>query len=198
MDTTTYKSAGIGAIMLAVIFPIYWMSAFANFSLEALREDFVTLSGWDLLFIIVGALEVFVYIALAKVCRDQLGGTVSAIFLMIMAAMVAIFHATTLVDVVHGVGLSGSWSDTLVEIGLIVGVVSLFLYMVAAFALSISLLVRFTELPTLMRYFGIGLLIACVFQFTVILGVLNAFLFPVLFVLLAVYFLRGEHSVDVV
>lgn len=197
-DTTTYRSAGIGALVLAVIFPIYWMSAFTNLSLEALRDDFLTFSGWDVLFVLVGTLEVFIYIALAKVCRDQLGGAVSAIFLMIMAAMVAIFHATTLVDVLHGIGLRGSWSDRVVEIGLITSLVSLFLYTVAALVLSISLLIRFTALPALMRCFAIGLLIACVLQFTVILGIVNVFLFPVLFLLLAVYFLRGEHSVEVV
>ena len=197
-DIATYRWAGIGALILAVIFPIYWMSAFANLSLEALRGDFITFSGWDVLFVLVGALEVFIYLALAKVCRDQLEGAVSAVVLMVMAAMVAIFHATTIIDIMHGIGLVGSWSDTLVDVGLVASLVSLFLYTIAALVLSISLLVRFTGLPTLMRCFAIGLLIACVLQLTVILGIANVVLFPVLFLLLAVYFLRGEHSVEVV
>lgn len=198
MDTATYKGAGGAAIVLALLFPVYWLFALASFSLEALREDFVTLSGWDALFVIIGLLEIVVYLALARLCRDQLGGTVSAICLFIMAGMVAIFHATTIVDALHVMALSSAASDTLVGLGMIVGLVSLFLYTLAALALSISLLIRFKELPTLMCCFAIGLLIACLLQFTVVLGVLNTFLFPLLLLLLAVHFLRGEHSVEVV
>lgn len=198
MNTLSYKSAGLGAIVLALLFPIYWLFAVTNYSLDAVREDFMTLSGWDLLFVIIGVLEIGVYLALARLFRDQLDGTVSAIFLLVMAGMVGLFHATTLVDFLHGIGLSRAVSDTLIGVGIAVSLASLFLYTVAALALSISLLVRFTELPTLMRCFSIGLLIACLLQFTVVLGVINIFLFPLLMLLLGVHFLRGDHAVEVV
>ena len=198
MNTLSYKRAGVGAIVLALLFPIYWLFAVTNFSLDAVREDFVTLSGWDLLFVIIGVLEIVVYLALARLCRDQLGGTVSAIFLFVMAGMIGLLHATTLVDVLHGIGVSGAVSETLIGIGIAVSLASLFLYTVAALALAISFLVRFTELPTLMRCFSIGLLIACLLQLTVVLGVINIFLFPLLLLLLGVHFLRGEHAVEVV
>lgn len=198
MNTSTYTAPGIAAVVLAVLFPIYWLFAMANLSMEAMREDFLTLSGWDLLFVVIGALEIFVYLALARLFRDQLGGSLSAVLLLVMAGMVAIFHATTLIDVALGLALVTGMEDTLVDVGMISGLVSLFLYTVTAFVLAIALLTRFTELPTLMRLFAIGLLIACLLQFSVILGVINIVLFPLLVLLLAVHFLRGEHRVEVV
>lgn len=35
MNTLSYKRAGVGAIVLALLFPIYWLFAVTNFSLDA-------------------------------------------------------------------------------------------------------------------------------------------------------------------
>lgn len=196
MNTNTYKTAGVAAIILAVLFPIYWLQG--DLSLDALRADMMTLNGWDGLFVLIGGLEVAVYLALSRLSRDQMGGTLASVLLVIMAAMIGVFHATVLVDIVLGLGLLTGSVDTLVNTALIIGLVSLYLYAVAAFILAIALLLRFRDLSGLMRAFAVCMLIISVFQLTLVLGIFNIFLFPALMLLLAIYFLRGGHSIEVV
>lgn len=198
MNTSTYTATGIAAIVLAILFPVYWLFGLADLSLAAMRADFMTLNGWDLLFVVIGALEIIVYVVLARFFRDQLGGALASILLMMMAVMVAIFHATVVFDVFLGLGLGASIAETIINIGIVVSVVSLILYTFTALTLAIVLLTRFAELPTLIRAFSIGLLLACIFQLTVFLAVINIFLFPLLMLFLAAHFLRGEHPVEVV
>lgn len=88
MDNTKYKLAGIAAITLAVLFPIYWIATF-GFIIDnaemAFRADFLELSGWDILFVAIGALEIYVYFSLSKYFRDQIGGGLIANMLLAMA-----------------------------------------------------------------------------------------------------------------
>lgn len=97
MNIHTYRTAGVAAIILAVLFPIYWLQG--ELSLEALRADIMTLNVWDGLFVLIGGLEVAVYLALSRLCRDQVGGTLASVLLVIMAVMVGVFHATILADI---------------------------------------------------------------------------------------------------
>lgn len=198
MNSSTYTAPGLAAIALAILFPTYWLFAMTDLSMEAIREDFVTLSGWDSLFVVIGALEVFVYLALSRLFRNQLGGSLSAILLIIMASIVAVFHSTILVDLIIASGFAAGATETLVDTGLVISLVTLFLYTVTAFILSIALLTRFSELSVLMRLFAIGLLLCCMLQVTVIFAFVNTFLFPILTLLLAAHFFRGGHSVEVI
>jgi hypothetical protein len=42
------------------------------------------------------------------------------------------------------------------------------------------------------------LVLACLLQLTVVLGLFNVVLFPVILLVLAVFFMRGGHEVEVV
>lgn len=198
MNINLYKYAGMAAITLAVLFPLYWLYAITEFSMDALREDFLTLSAWDILFIVIGALEVFVYIALSRIFRDQMTGTLPSILLIIMAVLVAAFHSTVVVDMFLALGFGGDYADTIVTIAVVFSLICLFLYTLAAFIFSIVLLVRFSSLSVLMRFFAIGLLIACLVQFSIVFAALNTLLFPLLMLIVSIYFLRGGETVDVV
>ncbi|RUO36869.1 hypothetical protein CWE13_08460 [Aliidiomarina shirensis] len=201
MNTNAFKSAGFAAIALAILFPVYWLYAFGTLSAEsfeaAFQNDLTSLNGWDVLFVIIGALEIAVYVALAKLCRNQLNGNLPAVLLIIMAVVVGLFHATVVVDITLALGLA-ALSDTLMNVTVIFGLICLFLYAVVAFIFAISMLIRFAQLSMPLKVFSVGLLIACVFQFTVVLGIVNIFLFPVLLIVLAIQFFRGDHEVEVV
>ncbi|MCH8493574.1 MAG: hypothetical protein LAT53_10110 [Idiomarina sp.] len=201
MNSNSYKAAGFAAIALAILFPIYWLYAFDSLSAEsfatAFENDLRTLNGWDALFVTIGALEIAIYIALAKLCRDQFNGSLPAVLLIMMAAVVGLIHATVLVDISLAIGLLAP-SDTLINVTIMFSLICLFLYAVVAFIFAISMLVRFSQLSVPLKVFTIGLLVACVFQFTIVLGVINIFLFPVLMIVLAMHFFRGEHEVEVV
>lgn len=201
MNANSFKTAGIAAIALAILFPVYWLYAFGTLSAEsfevAFQEDLTSLNGWDALFVVIGVLEIAVYVVLARLCRNQLNGSLPAALLIIMAVVVGLFHATVLVDITLALGLA-TLSDTLMNVTVIFSLICLFLYAVVAFIFAISMLIRFAQLSMPLKVFAIGLLIACVFQFTVVLGIVNIFLFPVLMIVLAMQFFRGDHELEVV
>lgn len=201
MKSNFYQWAGMAALALAILFPIYWLGVFGlaidNYE-NGFLENITTLDAWDVLFVIIGALEVFVYLALRQSFKDQIEGGLAAVALLVMAALVALFHLTVVVDISLAMELLASYSDGLIEFVLIASLVILFLYAAVAFVFAIALLLRFAELSMLMKVFACGVLIMAVFQFTVILGIANIFLFPVLMLLLAVHFWRGEQTVEVV
>ncbi|TRW48385.1 hypothetical protein FM042_09425 [Aliidiomarina halalkaliphila] len=202
MNSNPYQWAGVAALLLAVLFPIYWLHpvnylAVTNFQ-EILRDDLMTLNGWDALFVLIGALEVYVYVMLARMCKDQVNGELPAILLYVMAGIVVVFTSTVLFDVAVAVGLIPEVTSSVMFLVLGASITLLVLYSLVALIFAISLLIRFAALPTLIKIFAIGILLLSLMQLTIILAVVNVFLFPVLLVLLAIQFFRNDHSVEVV
>lgn len=193
--------AGFAAILLAVLFPIFWLGGlvFSGQSLEDMyRANVMRLDGWDALFVVIGALEIYVYLALRERLKDFTYGSLSRAVLLLMALIVAVFHATVLFDVVIAFGVTAETADNLVWASGISAIAMLFVYTVLGYILALGLLLRFAELPKLLSLFAILLLVACVFQTTIFFGFVNTVLFPVILLVLAAYFMRGDHQVEVV
>ncbi|NGX17190.1 hypothetical protein [Wenzhouxiangella sp. XN24] len=199
----TYALPGYTAIALAVLFPIYWVSTLGlgeQSLLDAFIADLNRVSARDALFVLIGVMEIYIYLALRKVLLEHLHGGVPAIMLLLMAIVVGLFHATVLFDVVLAFtpDLAESTREALGTTSAVIAISGLFVYTVLASILSIVLLVGKIELPPLLKVFAVLLLACCLLQFTVVLGVVNIFLFPVVLLVLAVFFLRGGHEVEVV
>jgi len=198
-----YALPGYTAIALALLSPIYWVSAL-GFGEQSLLDAFVAdlnrVSARDALFVLIGVMEIYIYLALRKVLLERLHGGVPAILLLLMAVVVGLFHATVLFDFVLAFtpDLAESTREALGTTSAVMGISGLFVYAVLAAILSIVLLVGQIELPALLKVFAVLLLVCCLLQFTVVLGVINIFLFPVVLLVLAVFFLRGSHEVEVV
>ncbi|MDX1706620.1 hypothetical protein [Pseudidiomarina sp.] len=201
MNDNPYPYAGVAAIVLAILFPIYWVATF-GFAVGdaelAFRADFLEINAWDLLFVVIGILEIGVYLALSKYFRDQINGGFPANMLIVMAFFVALFHSSVIVDLLLGMGLYTEHSETIIDVTLIASVVTLFLFTFALLAFSIGLLARFATLPAALKLFACGALIAGLLQLTVVLGVINIVLFPALMLVLAFHFLAGDQTVEVV
>ena len=194
---------GYAAIALALLFPVYWVSALGvgeQSFVEAFRADVLSFSALDVLFVLIGAMEIYVYLGLRKILLEQLHGNTPAALLLLMAIIVGIFHATVLFDVILAFGptLAESTREQLIAASAIVAISGLFIYAVLAFILSIALLVSKAEIPGLLKVFAVLLMVCCVLQLTIVLGVVNVMLFPVALLVLAVFFLRGGHEVEVV
>lgn len=191
------------AIALAVLFPVYWIPTLLTGEsslMEAYRADVMRLSAMDLLFVLIGAMEIYVYLGLRRVLEDRLHGGLPATLLLLMAIVVGVFHATVLFDVVLNVGptLAQPLQERLVWASAAVTIGGLFVYSVLGVVLSIALLVKAAELPTLLKVFAGLLVLACLLQLTVVLGLFNVVLFPVILLVLAVFFMRGGYEVEVV
>ncbi|RTE85850.1 MULTISPECIES: hypothetical protein [Gammaproteobacteria] len=200
MDNQFIKLSGVAALVLAVLFPVYWILGLASWSFDeaAIIDDFLTLDGWDFLFVVIGALEIGVYLALRKFLSNQFDSAIYSILLIIMSVLVGLFHLTVVVDVLLALGPFESIQDEMMGTAITLGLVVLYLYAIVALFLAIALLARFTMLPVLMKLFAVGLLVSAVFQLTVVLAPVNVVIFPALLIILAIEFLRGEQVVEVV
>lgn len=194
---------GYLAVALALLFPVYWITVFGAVDqdlFETVRADIMRLSGWDALFVLIGAVEIYLYLSLRKILAQRLHTSLPTVLLLMMAIVVGVFHATVLFDLAFAVGpaFDESTSDQLVFATMVVGIAGLFVYAVLALVLSITLLRGSAESPTLLKVFAILLLACCVLQFTIVFGFVNLLLFPLALLALAAFFLRGEHAVEVV
>lgn len=198
-----YALPGYTAIVLALLFPIYWVTALGlgeQSFFEALLADVTRFSARDVLFVLIGAMEIYIYLSLRKVLLAQLHGSLPAVLLLLMAIVVGIFHATVMFDIILAVvpSLAEPTRDTLVTASAVIAIAGLFVYAVLGLILSIALLVGKDELSVLLKVFAVLLVVCCVLQLTFVLGFMNIILFPVILLVLAVFFLRDGHEVEIV
>lgn len=198
-----HTAPGFLAVALALLFPVYWISvlgAGGEELFETIRADVMRLNGWDALFVLIGAIEIYLYLSLRKLLAQRLDTSLPTVLLLLMAIVVGVFHATVLFDLAFAVGpsLDPGTGDQLVLASMVVAIAGLFVYAILGLVLAVTLLRSSAESPTLLKVFAILLLACCVLQFTIVFGFVNLVLFPVALLALAVFFLRGEHAVEVV
>lgn len=195
---------GIVAIVLAVLFPLYWFSGLVTVGMTSLLDayiaDLTSFTPMDGLFILIGLMEVYLYLSLRKNLQQQLQGGFAANLALLMAIAVGVFTAIVLFDVSFAIssGLDASVGSgpvifaAVVTIGLsiVVGLVGL--------TLSIALLVARDADTMLLKIFAVFLLICSLLTITVFFAPLVPVLYPVALIVLAIYFLRGGGDVEVV
>lgn len=202
MSSSHYLKPGIAAIVLALLFPVYWTYILVTLGgdiIESIRHNIMTLHWSDALFVLIGALEVYLLLSLAKVFADIIDSKAIRILLLIMAASSFVFHFLVVVDLVLATSqISGSSADTIVNISLGIALAVDTLFVLAGLVLAILLLANKSENSNLIRAFAIILLLICLFDLTFFLSLLNLALYPVALIVLAVYFLKEPQTVEVV
>lgn len=203
MNTSTYGLPAAAAILLAVLFPWYWGSGFletADF-VQQYRNDLLSLNAKDILFVVIGALEIYLYLSLRRALADTVSFGTARTALLLMAVSVGVFHATVLIDVFfafYGANLGAEVIDYALALSAFVGLAILFIYAVFALVFGVSVLRRGNDAATLLKIFAVLLIAIALLHVSVIFSVFNVLLFPVAVVLLAFYFLRNPEVVEVV
>jgi hypothetical protein len=201
MSHSNFVKPGIAAIALAVLFPTYWLFLFGAAASDfetALAADMTSLTFSDLLFVIIGALEIYLYLSLRRIFKDHLNSSAISVSLLIMASLVAALHLTVLVDVF--LALTQTSNEVIeVVIGLVtVGSIAvMILYALVAILFSIFVFIN-DAASTMLKGFAGLLLVAALFQLTVIFAFLALVLFPLALILLSIYFLKEPQTVEVV
>lgn len=199
-----YTAPGIAAVVLAILFPVYWISAFNlgdQSFLDAYRADVLSLTLSDLLFVVIGALEIYLYLSLRRAFAARLNGSLVSVLLIMLAVVVAVFHLTVIADVIYAVAgstMSQAAVNSLLILSGVIALGALVVYAILGFILAIALLLPATAAPVVIKLFAILLLLYCIFQLTIVLAMVNVFLFPFVVLTLAVFFLRDDHVVEVV
>ena len=202
MTNHDYFKPGIAAIALAILFPIYWVyviSAGIDDFGTAYRQDVMSLSGFDLLYVMIGVLEVYIYLSLRKALNSQLNSGGLSIVLIIMTAIISMLHLTVLIDLVlafSGHHILPATVETIIGFGLLVSLVLMCVYALVCIILGCLLIFKVSS--ALLKAFGILMILICLFGLTLILSWLNIVLFPAALILLAVYFLKEPDSIELI
>jgi hypothetical protein len=195
---------GLVAIALAVLFPLYWLSGIFSGSdqslLELFKADVTRLSPIDALFVLIGLMEIYLYLSLRRLLQQYLQGGLPAVLSAIVAVLVAVLTATVLFDVflAIGPGMSDGVENSLVLAAGIMWLGSSLLIGLVGLILAISLLFISSGTGVLRKLFAIFLLISSVLTLTVILSPIAILVYPLALLLLGAWFLRGELEVEVV
>ena len=117
----------------------------------------------------------------------------------IAIALALLFPAYWIPMLSSGLGsFADAYRTDVMQLSAMVMNAALSVYAVLGLVSSIVLLSRRSALPRLLKVFAVLLAVACVLQLTVVGGLLNVVLFPLILSVLAVLFIRGDHEVEVV
>jgi len=199
--TREHTLPGYVAIALAVLFPVYWFTAlWYGLAAGSFSADITRLGPMDGLFVLIGGMEIYLYLSLRRIIKNQLQGGVCAVLLLIMAIAAALLTATVLFDL--GLSLSGEFTnpirDSLVVAASAWFMVTGFILGLTGLALSIALLVTDAGSATTLKVFAVMLLISSLLALSIILSPLSFVTYPVAFLTLGIFFLRGGYEAEVV
>ncbi len=204
MQNNDYLFPSIAAIVLAVIFPIYWLNefSFSTSSMDAaLMENLSTLDFSDAVFLIIGLLSIYVYISLRKILNDQLNFKSIDLLLMLIVGAHVIHIATLGLDLT-AITMSYEELQDSRNVFIGVGVATLVggsvLFGLLDILIGAVLLKNSDKLPTLLKIFALITLIQGVVGVSVIFSFITLLSFPVSLIILAVYFLRKPDTLEVV
>ena len=203
---SNYLKPGIAAIVLAVLFPFYWSfllvfgPAYESLS-QALHAELTSFDLLDGLFILIGVLEVYIYLSLVRSFNERLNSSLARATLFIMIGAVVFFHCIVFVDLylaIFKTGLSENIIAGIIEVSMSIALSGLVIYIVAGFVLSVVLLMGSQELASELKYFALIFLFVCLLGATILFSAINLLLFPIALIVLAIYFLKDPETLEVV
>ncbi|BDX07179.1 hypothetical protein [Planctobacterium marinum] len=203
MEQREQMTTGIAAIALAALFPVYWIfslsDAMGDFE-ASIRANLTVLNFNDLLFLVLGILEIYVYLSLRKTLKDYMGTTAAQLLLLLMCIAVIAFHSTLIFDLFLAMAQAPSAEtiDNLNNIAIAISIGGLIIYSILGLVFAILLMLKAKELSSLIKVFSVLLLISCALQLTVVFSFVSLLLFPAAMLVLAIYYFKSPTSVEVV
>lgn len=205
MNQNRYFAPAISAIALAILFPTYWVSQFWIIGTnggEALYHNVTQLNPSDLLFLVVGLLHIYVYLALKKFLNEQHAFSTADIPITLMIVAVAVYTFGSLASdtLMHFFGdhLHLPWHQATMGGATTTLLISTFIFGVLDILLGIFLFSQAREFSPLLKAFAVITLIQGAFEITVVFGFFVLALFPVALLLLATLFLRRPEELELI
>ena len=204
--SSNHVKPGVAAIALALLFPMYWtfvlvVGVNGSDFMDNMRADILELTWLDGVFLLIGALEIYIYYSLARVFDDRLPSNAAKILLYIIIGTVVLFHLTVVIDLYLAVtqgSISNETIDMFVTATAYLLVATLVVFVIAGVGLSITILSQSESVAPILKAFAILLLVICILQATVLFAMLNLILFPIALVTLAVYFFKDPETLEIV
>lgn len=205
MLNQSYLRPGFAAATLAVIYPMYWMYAalLGGRDIEhAYYANVMRLDGSDLVYLMLGALEIYVYASLRKILHDHHNFRGLDVVLALLICNAVFFYIAQLgIDAglhFYGDHLGSATTSSIIGIGSLASLSGIMLFGALGLLMSIVLLRGAIELPPLLRVFAYVTALSSLFQLTVVFWFAAVFLFPLSMLVLAAHFVRKPDMIEVV
>ena len=201
---TRYLIPGLSALLLAVVFPAYWIPEFAV-SYDSFEAHFwnnvATLNYHDSIFVVIGLLAAYICYALMGKLHDELNYKTLDPLLWILIAVNLLFTGTIGIDItaaIAGDELAAASKDALMSTALVISLGCTIVFGVLDIIIGIILVRSGESTPTILKLFGAVTIIQglCELVFFFVFAVV--FIYPVALILLAIYFLRTPETIEVV
>lgn len=205
MTNSDFVKPSIAAIAIAAIYPLYWIYEFAwgdtDFSVPYYAES-SSLEFADLIFLILGALSIYVYVSLKRILHEHHNYHHIDIPITLIVANAIFFYvgifAIDATMLLMGDQLSLGTQEFLVVGMMIILVGSNIISGVLNILIAVMLLRDSQSLPSVVRAFAIVTLVVGLCEVTVLFALVTIFIYPVVFAILAAYFHRGPEMIEVV
>ena len=205
MNDNKFGFAAISAVILAVLFPAYWFNQILNVSVsggEGLYQDVTGLNPADLVFLLIGVLNIFVYLSLKSFLNERhaFNGADAPLLLLAATSAIYVFGSLAMDALMHfyGAELQLPWHKYTFDINTIALLVSSIVFGVLDIILGIVLFTRAREFSNILRAFAIVILIQGFFELTVVFSPITFVIFPVALILLAILFTREPETLELV
>jgi hypothetical protein len=205
MNNSDYTLAGIAAIALAILFPLYWVIAISSGMFDSGISFYQSVIGFawsDLLFVFVGLLTVYVYLCLKRLLNQQYGFSGVNLPLNILIVCSAIYFfalaALDLVMDVFGDGLGLSVHKFVINANITIGVGGLLVFGVADILMGVLLLKNSDNDSSILKTLAIVAIIQGIIEITIIFSLALIAIWPLMLVVLAILFMHKPDQLEVI
>ena len=205
MNNSDYTLPAIAAIALAILFPIYWVTAILSGMFDSdinFYHSTIGFSWLDLLFVFVGLLTIYVYLCLKRILNDQYGFSGVNLPLNILIACNSIYFfglaALDLVMDVFGTGLGLSVHKFVLNANISIGVGSMPVFGIANILMGVLLLRNADIDSSILKMFAIVVIIQGIFEITIVFSPALIAIAPIMWIVLALLFMQKPDVLEVI
>ena len=193
-----YLLPGILAIGLAILFPVYWALLFItrieSASDVTIFDPQLEFSSW--LFLLIGAISIYLYISFKKILNDQLNfKSIDVLLLLMIINTVIFFGGIFLTDIIAYFYNDSAWTTAGIHV---LSISCMVIFGILDIIIGIILLMNYKQIPIYLTILAITSVLLGIFEVTVIFSAASIVIFPIYLIFLAIYFLRKPTSIEVV
>lgn len=205
MNNNDYALPSIATIALLILFPLYWVSLISSGMFDSGADFYRSITDFtlfDVLFLLIGVLTVYVYLSLKRLLNDQYGfsGVNLPLNVLIITSVVYVFGLAG-IDIVMGLlgdSLGLGAHKFALNANLLIGVGSMIVFGVADILMGVLLLKNADNESTMLKALAIVVIVQGVVEITVVFSFTLIAIFPITLLVLALLFMQKPDTLEVI
>jgi len=203
MINTDYLRPGLTAIALAILTPFFWGYQFVTADSDIVKAYFSSVTNLeflDFVFLLLGALEIYIFLSVKKILNDRSNFKSVDILLLLLISNSAIYYFGNFgidLSIFFANDISVESQETLATVSYYMSMGCIFVYGLLDLAIAIILIINYKAMTTWLRVFSGVVLLLGICELTFFFELMLV-LYPVTLLILAVNFLQKPEIIEVV